>query len=597
MLAAIYSGLMEEATVHPLAPLCSTGNCTFPTFKSLGFCSECCDVTAETIRTCDTTGNVLTCNYTLPSNIMVQSNNSLPHQLRKIFPWPANSPISSGSCNMKALENSVASFGALDLAPTPEIPVQQAALCALFPCIQTHNISVTAGRPSASVLTTWRNSGSNTYVGGTALSGSYVMISDAETPVIPSEVLEIRNILPKLSARSGTLENLTEVTTALAPTSLSLLTIQSLPTRIINTPSTSLPPTGFPSSLPKVISPLGGIPPQPANHTMISLGFNYGFNYTFIVQNQTSIEQIFSFIVSPISRALNLEMDELIPNSIHPRNTIAEVGFITTLAYIFIPTSSLSTLRLLLLAKDCRLFQDPSPLAQTLMVSIDFSISEVPTQNLGTDTTPADLNEPSSFQLSQNRFFALNAWFAQAFDGTVEQSDDPLRGRLWSRDQVTASSDLLLAMYHNGHNISTSMDNLAISMSNHIRNTGGSSTLTSSNNTSTTAKGTGLGMETYVHVRWAWLTLPVACVVSTLFFLISVILQTRRQGTLVWKSSVLAYLFHGLDRTSVRETSAEQVTEMTGAAAQVKVRLERDGDAIWKLLRVGRRVEGVDDSR
>jgi hypothetical protein len=159
---------------------------------------------------------------------------------------------------------------------------------------------------------------------------------------------------------------------------------------------------------------------------------------------------------------------------------------------------------------------------------------------------------------------------------------------------VIASSDLLLVMYNNGHNITTSMENLAVSMSNYIRSIGsgsGASSLatlpsnnTSSNNNtlsrndaSNMAKGTALAMETYVHVRWAWLTLPVMRVISALFLLVSVILETKKQGAMVWKSSVLAYLFHGLEKTSVEETSKKELSEMADAAKRMRVMIGRDG--------------------
>jgi hypothetical protein len=315
-------------------------------------------------------------------------------------------------------------------------------------------------------------------------------------------------------------------------------------------------------------------------------------NYAFVAQNLTRIAQIFKLMSSPIAAALNIDRAEIFLQCLEPRDTIAEVGFITTLAMMYIPTYTVSTLRLLLLDPSSSFFQDPDPASRELTKTIDFSISEVPVQNRTLETPPGP-TDPSSFQLSPNRFFALNTLFARAFNGAVSQSDDLLRGSLWSTDQVTASSDLLLVMYNSGHNVSMSMDNLAVSMSNYIRSTGGLFSFTStSNSTSSMVKGTALGMETYVHVRWAWLTLPVTCVISAFFFRISVILQTRRQGALVWKSSVLAYMFHGLDRTSVEERSTGQVTEMEGAAMKVKARLAREGS--WRLLRVGRRVQGFD---
>jgi hypothetical protein len=83
---------------------------------------------------------------------------------------------------------------------------------------------------------------------------------------------------------------------------------------------------------------------------------------------------------------------------------------------------------------------------------------------------------------------------------------------------VIASSDLLLVMYNNGHNISTSMEKLAVSMSRYIRsidrgsdasslvtlpsnNTSSNNNILSRNHASNMAKGTALAMETYVLVR------------------------------------------------------------------------------------------------
>lgn len=51
--------------------------------------------------------------------------------------------------------------------------------------------------------------------------------------------------------------------------------------------------------------------------------------------------------------------------------------------------------------------------------------------------------------------------------------------------------------------------------------------------------------ESYVHIRWAWLTLPVGVVLATAIFLGAAIVNSRRRGMEVWKSSALATLFQG----------------------------------------------------
>lgn len=42
MEAAMYQGVFNSST--PVRPVCSTGNCTFPEFSTLGVCSSCEDV-------------------------------------------------------------------------------------------------------------------------------------------------------------------------------------------------------------------------------------------------------------------------------------------------------------------------------------------------------------------------------------------------------------------------------------------------------------------------------------------------------------------------------------------------------------------------
>ncbi|OJJ80738.1 DUF3176 domain-containing protein [Aspergillus glaucus CBS 516.65] len=50
MNAAILNGLAQ--TNEPLDPQCSSGNCQYPDFVTLGFCSRCQDITSQTNQTC-----------------------------------------------------------------------------------------------------------------------------------------------------------------------------------------------------------------------------------------------------------------------------------------------------------------------------------------------------------------------------------------------------------------------------------------------------------------------------------------------------------------------------------------------------------------
>jgi hypothetical protein len=90
------------------------------------------------------------------------------------------------------------------------------------------------------------------------------------------------------------------------------------------------------------------------------------------------------------------------------------------------------------------------------------------------------------------------------------------------------------------------------------------------------------------------------CVISAFFLLVSVILETKKQGATVWISSVQAYLFHGLEKTSVEETSKKELSEMADAAKRMRVMIGRDGEGSRRLVRLGTGLEGVgrvDDMR
>jgi len=90
---------------------------------------------------------------------------------------------------------------------------------------------------------------------------------------------------------------------------------------------------------------------------------------------------------------------------------------------------------------------------------------------------------------------------------------------------------------------------LAQSMTNSFRSSGGA----------VPVPGAAFEAESYVHVRWGWIALPVAVVLLTAFFLAAAIFRSRRSGLRLWKSNALAMLYHGLDgetRSQCRERNS-----------------------------------------
>jgi hypothetical protein len=85
-----------------------------------------------------------------------------------------------------------------------------------------------------------------------------------------------------------------------------------------------------------------------------------------------------SFLPSSPAVALETPSDEVVMQYLQSRDTSTEVGSVTTLAFMWIPTRSLSALRLRLLDPNSRFFQISDPSRRALVQTIDFTISEVP---------------------------------------------------------------------------------------------------------------------------------------------------------------------------------------------------------------------------
>jgi hypothetical protein len=107
------------------------------------------------------------------------------------------------------------------------------------------------------------------------------------------------------------------------------------------------------------------------------------------------------------------------------------------------------------------------------------------------------------------------------------------------------------------------LQNISISITNLMRNV---------DNTTAPVVGQLWNTEAIVHVRWIWFIYPIAVIILTLLFLVATIVQSSTPHIKVWKSSILAVLFHGLD-DPVYDSSSGTLdnTHMKARAKQVKV--------------------------
>ena len=134
--------------------------------------------------------------------------------------------------------------------------------------------------------------------------------------------------------------------TSIAPTGTDSLTAQYTNSVIVadqpsSTATLATSDFGIPTTLPQVIAPpnSGGVlPVQPPGTEMIQIAFTRPLNYPFVIQHVPAIEQIYNYLPVGVAYGLSMELGNITMHSLQPYDTTATQGFITTVAYAYIPS-------------------------------------------------------------------------------------------------------------------------------------------------------------------------------------------------------------------------------------------------------------------
>ena len=182
----------------------------------------------------------------------------------------------------------------------------------------------------------------------------------------------------------------------------------------------------------------------------------------------------------------------------------------------------------------------------------------------------------------------LARFLENAFNATLRALQMPGMGYTEEEllDLSIYSSDIAQALWH-VDDLDSLMNNLADRMTDALRN------LYSDPVTDAADLGKVYTTQTYVHVTWPWLILPVALVIASCIVLLAAIISSSRHQTIVWKSSSLAVLFHGLASAGagggeggvaggVAHSMYRKEMEMT--AEEMKVRLAETVDGDIRLV-------------
>ena len=144
----------------------------------------------------------------------------------------------------------------------------------------------------------------------------------------------------------------------------------------------------------------------------------------------------------------------------------------------------------------------------------------------------------------------------------------------WGSDGSYTVSDITIGAFNASSNISMTMDNIATALTNYFRD--------SSN---VTVAGKVGKSESYILENWPWITLPALLVIAGTTFLLLAMFQTNRRGARVWKTSELALLFHGLEKSDQDLSALHQSSEMEHVAVGIRVKMAKTLSGGWILRR------------
>jgi hypothetical protein len=140
------------------------------------------------------------------------------------------------------------------------------------------------------------------------------------------------------------------------------------------------------------------------------------------------------------------------------------------------------------------------------------------------------------------------------FNASLMEPVGPGGGENWGMAQ---------SVLYNG-NVTKIAESIALSMSDYIRN----------GPNSTEAHGIAHHDETFIHVQWAWLILPISLVLASIVLLVGSIILNRQHKTVLWKSSSLALLFHSLEGWDKDELNTGTVSTARAESIASRLRVQ-----------------------
>ncbi|KAL9580095.1 MAG: hypothetical protein Q9212_004696 [Teloschistes hypoglaucus] len=183
-----------------------------------------------------------------------------------------------------------------------------------------------------------------------------------------------------------------------------------------------------------------------------------------------------------------------------------------------------------------------------------------------------------TFWMSRLNVDSFNKYLSiQIFQGSARYRPATVDGggNSTSSDAVRVVADSIYGSPPGLRGLSATMDNLAVSMTNGLRNT---------SDVPNTISGTSTRFDVYIQIEWGWMAVPIAAVILSLVFLLLTISMSRRNRIPAWKSSPLA-LMYGVEAELRKELGRlGRPLDMEAEARGTEIRLEAEGGR-WQIAK------------
>jgi hypothetical protein len=181
MKAAVYDGIFKPWIANDLTPNCPTGNCTFPIYDTLAFCSRCLDVSNEVVINNPPTdasklSGVQNVSYSIPGGATMEF--SVLFQEGNLAQGPAIISTTDVPSNMSTevmglqdpllmlviyqfpnLTQAISGVNYYNTLPTTHE-------CALYFCVNSYNTTVLNGIANSTIVSSWTSNNGTPTVGG-----------------------------------------------------------------------------------------------------------------------------------------------------------------------------------------------------------------------------------------------------------------------------------------------------------------------------------------------------------------------------------------------------------------------------------------------